>query len=158
MKKVYDVPYMQRTREYYTAQGYEESYRWAHHDQTPFTKLNKPLKESRIGLVTTAMPDTKQGREHRDVYSSSVSPIPEVMYTDELSWHKAVTHTRDVASFLPIQQLNKLSNEQKIRGLTSRFHSLPTDYSQKNTKERDAPEILKRLLEDEADIAILVPL
>ena len=63
MKEVYDVPYMQRTREYYTAQGYEEPYRWAYHDQTPFTKLTKPLSESRIGLVTTAMPNTKQGRE-----------------------------------------------------------------------------------------------
>ena len=158
MKEVYDVPYMQRTREYYIAQGYEESYRWAHHDQTPFTKLNKPLKESRIGLITTAMPDTKSGRELRDVYSTPVSPIPDTMYTEELSWHKAVTHTRDVASFLPISQLNKLSEEEIIKGLASRFHSLPTDYSQRNTKEKDAPEILKRLLEDETDIAILVPL
>ena len=158
MKEVYDVPYMQRTRDYYAAQGYEEPYRWAYYDKTPFTKLHKPLKESRIGLITTAMPDTKQSREHRDVYSTSVSPIPAGMYTDELSWHKAVTHTRDVASFLPIHQLNKLRDEEKIKGLTSRFHSLPTDYSQRNTKESDAPEILQRLLEDEADIAILVPL
>ena len=49
-------------------------------------------------------------------------------------------------------------DEEKIKGIASRFHSLPTDYSQRNTEERDAPEILKRLLEDEADIAILVPL
>ena len=158
MKEVYDVPYMQRTREYYMAQGYEDSYRWAHHDKTPFTKLNKPLSESRIGLVTTAMPNTKQGRENRDVYSTSVSPIPDAMYTEELSWHKAVTHTRDVASFLPIHQLNQLIDEERIKDLASRFHSLPTDYSQGNTKEKDAPEILKRLVEDEADIALLVPL
>ena len=158
MKEVYDVPYMQRTREYYIVQGYEESYRWAHYDKTPFAKLTKPLSESRIGLVTTAMPNTKQGRENRDVYSTSVAPIPEAMYTEELSWHKAVTHTRDVASFLPIHQLNQLIDEKKIKALASRFHSLPTDYSQGNTKEKDAPEILKRLLEDEADIALLVPL
>ena len=67
MKKVYDVPYMRRTRDYYSAQGYQEPYRWAHNDQTPFAKLVKPLKDSRIGLITTAMPDTRQGRERRDV-------------------------------------------------------------------------------------------
>ena len=144
MKEVYDVPYMQRTRDYYSAQGYQEPYRWAHNDQIPFNKLTKSLKDSRVGLVTTAMPDTKQGRERRDIYSTPVTPIPETMYTEELSWHKAVTHTNDISSFLPIQQLNILKSEGKIKDLASRFHSLPTDYSQKNTLERDAPEILKR--------------
>ena len=158
MKEVYDVPYMQRTRDYYSAQGYQEPYRWAHNDQTPFNKLTKSLKDTRVGLVTTAMPDTKQGRERRDIYSTPVTPIPETMYTEELSWHKAVTHTNDISSFLPIQQLNMLKGEGKIKDLASRFHSLPTDYSQKNTLERDAPEILKRLREDEVDVAILVPL
>ena len=104
------------------------------------------------------MPDTEQGRERRDVYSTPANPIPESMYTEELSWHKAVTHTNDISSFLPIQQINVLKNEGRIKDLAPRFHSLPTDYSQKNTMERDAPEILKRLLEDEVDIAILVPL
>mgnify|MGYP003322104815 FL=1 len=107
MKEVYDVPYMQRTRDYYSAQGYQEAYRWAHNDQTPFNKLTKPLKDSRIALITTAMPDTKQGRERRDIYSTPVTPIPESMYTEELSWHKAVTHTNDISSFLPIQQINE---------------------------------------------------
>ena len=143
---------------YYSAQGYQEPYRWAHNDQTPFNKLIKSLKDSRVGLVTTAMPDTKQGRERRDIYSTPVTPIPETMYTEELSWHKAVTHTNDISSFLPIQQLNILKGEGKIKDLASRFHSLPTDYSQKNTLKRDAPEILRRLREDEVDVAILVPL
>ena len=158
MKEVYDVPYMERTREYYKAQGYKEFYRWAQHQETPFTKLAKPVGESRIGLITTAMPDTKNGRENRGVYSTPTSPPPDSMYTQELSWHKAVTHTNDVASFLPINQLINLRDAGKIKGLTSRFYSLPTDYSQRNTNERDAPEILNRLIEDKADIAILVPL
>ena len=158
MVEIYDVPYIQRTRDYYSAQGYQEPYRWAHYDQTPFKKLAKPLKDSRIGLITTAMPDTKQGRERRDIYSTPVTPIPASMFTEELSWHKAVTHTNDISSFLPIQQINELRDEGRINDLAPRFHSLPTDYSQKNTIERDAPEIHKRLMEDEVDIAILVPL
>ena len=30
------VPYMERTRAYYTAQGFEAAYVWAHFDDVPF--------------------------------------------------------------------------------------------------------------------------
>ena len=50
------VPYMQRTRDYYTAIGYTTPYRWAHHVEAPFHKLSKPLSQSRVTLITTAAP------------------------------------------------------------------------------------------------------
>ncbi|HCI88374.1 MAG TPA: reductase, partial [Gammaproteobacteria bacterium] len=34
----------------------------------------------------------------------------------------------------------------------------PTAYSQRQTLEEDAPELLERLQEDQADVALLVPL
>jgi hypothetical protein len=80
------------------------------------------------------------------------------MYTEELSWHKSMTHTDDVASFLPLAQLNSLQDEGVIGSVASRFHSVPTEYSQRNTLEQDAPEVLARCRQDEVDIAILVPL
>ena len=43
------IPYMQRIRDYYQALGYGAPYRWAHYAEVPFTPLNKPLAESRIG-------------------------------------------------------------------------------------------------------------
>ena len=49
------VPYMQRTREYYRAIGYDP-YRWAHYREVPFSPLRKPLAESRVTLITTAAP------------------------------------------------------------------------------------------------------
>jgi len=48
------IPYMQRTREYYLALGYDNPYRWAHHVDVPFTLLAKPLAECTVGLVTTS--------------------------------------------------------------------------------------------------------
>ncbi len=158
MTENYDVPYMQRTRDYYRAQGYTEDYLWAHYDDTPFSPLSKPLSECRVAVITTAMPDTEQGRSHRQVYSSLAVPIPESMYTEELSWDKAYTHTDDVASFLPLQQLVILEDEGGIGSVAPRFHSVPTEYSQQNTKLNDAPEILERCREDQVDVAILVPL
>ena len=39
------VSYIDRTREYYAAQGYGRPYRWAHHASVPFANLEKPLAE-----------------------------------------------------------------------------------------------------------------
>ena len=158
MNKAYDVPYMLRTRDYYRAQGYDKDYQWAHNSDAPFTPLAKPLAGSTLAVITTAMPDTEQGRAERRVYSTVCDPIPGSMYTEELSWDKGATHTRDVNSFLPLVQLGELAKQNKLGGITSRFHSVPTTYSQRATREEDAPEILKRCLEDGADIALLVPL
>jgi len=156
--EIYDVPYMERTRDYYRAQGYDRDYVWAHHTQTPFTPLPKPLNDCNVGVIVTAMPDTKAGRTQRQVYASLSSPIPDSMYTSELSWHQSVTHTDDVNSFLPLQQLAVLVDEGGIGSIAHRFYTVPTEYSQGNTLENDAPEILERCHEDEVDIAILVPL
>lgn len=155
---VKDVSYIMKTRDYYRAQGYTTDYLWAHFDTTPFTRLKKPLSESRIGLITTSMPDTESGRADRSVWSTASDPIPLSMYTEELSWHKSMTHTDDVASFLPLAQLNSLKAAGVVGSVAGRFHSLPTEYSQRNTIEKDAPEILARCRQDEVDIAILVPL
>ena len=50
------IPYMQRTRDYYTAIGYTTPYRWAHYVDAPFQPLKKPLAQSRVTIVTTAAP------------------------------------------------------------------------------------------------------
>ena len=48
------VPYMQRTRDYYLAIGYDTPYRWAHNVAAPFQPLKKPLQQSRVAIITTA--------------------------------------------------------------------------------------------------------
>ena len=80
------------------------------------------------------------------------------MYTSELSWHQSVTHTEDIGSFLPLEQLNGLVGEGVVGGIARQFYSVPTEYSQRNTIDKDAPDILNRCHEDEIDVAILVPL
>ena len=153
-----DVPYMERTRNFYRAQGYTSDYQWALYDDVPFTLLQKPLSKCKVAVVTTAMPDSETGRAQRQVHSCASLPIPSSMYTNELSWHKTMTHTNDVASFLPLKQLKRCEDEGLISELGNRFHSIPTEYSQRNTRVNDAPEILARCQHDAVDVAILVPL
>ncbi len=158
------VSYIDRTREYYAAQGYEKPYAWARHTDAPFAPLPKPLAQCRVGLVTTASPwRDPQAAEGvasgaKRVYSQPADPTPEKLFTDDLAWDREATHTDDVPSFLPLPQLAAFASEGRIGAAPVRFHGVPTDYSQRRSIEQDAPQLLARLREDAADVALLVPI
>ena len=158
------VSYIDRTREFYAAQGYERPYRWAHFDEVPFAPLPRPLGACSVTLVTTASPlrdrPVQDGdlRANKEVWSGSTTEPPERLYTEDLAWDKAATHTDDVESFLPIRALRAHQQAGRIGRVAPRFHGVPTDYSQRRTIEEDAPEILRRCREDAVDVALLVPL
>jgi len=158
------VSYIDRTREFYAAQGYDKPYRWARNTDVPFARLPRPLSQCRVTLVTTASPFTtarpKDGvlRGEKEVWSGPTDEPPKRLYTDDLAWDKEATHTDDVESFLPIERLREHAAAGRIGGLAARFHGVPTDYSQRRTVEIDAPEILRRCREDAVDVALLIPL
>ncbi len=158
------VLYMKRTRDFYSAHGYGEPYRWASFEDVPFARLERPLPECRVTLITTASairPEAEhsgEGRPPKRVYSLESSPPPEALYTDDVAWHKAATHTADLDSYFPIHRLQELAREGRIAGVGPRFHGVPTDYSQRRTRDLDAPQLLGRCREDGADLALLVPL
>jgi hypothetical protein len=80
------------------------------------------------------------------------------MFTDDLSWDKDATHTDDLGSFLPIAQLQAAAAVGRIRSISPRIYGVPTDYSQRRTRELDAPALLDLIREDDVDALILVPL
>ena len=152
------VPYIRRSREYYEAQGFEHAYHYAHYEVAPFTELPKPLKECNVGLVTTASTYPRASLEPRKIDSGSTTPPPAKLYADDLSWDKQATHTDDLNTFCPIEHLQALAAEGVIGALAPHFHCAATEYSQRTTLEEDAPELHRRLLVDEVDIALLIPL
>jgi D-proline reductase (dithiol) PrdB len=162
------VSYIDKSREFYGAHGYENPYRWARNDDAPFTPLQKPLSESRVGLITTTTlvgrhagdPDEIDPDERpvKEPYAAPLEPIPERMYTMDLSWDKEATHTRDLDSFFPVHRLQELQAEGRIGSIAPRFYGIPTEYSQRRTRDEDAPKLVEYLREDGVDVAILVPL
>ncbi|MEM1432570.1 MAG: hypothetical protein AAGG11_00770 [Pseudomonadota bacterium] len=165
------VGYMERTRLFYEAQGYARSYRWAHFEDVPFTPLRKPLSEARLVLVTTASPlresaaattgDTPIGAtllKKKALARRPVADPPSALYTDDLSWDKEATHTRDLASYFPLRELATRVADGRLGSLTASYFCVPTEYSQRQTIEDDAPAIRTGALEEGADIALLVPL
>jgi hypothetical protein len=154
----YDVPYMERSRLFYEAQGFDSPYTWAHFDAVPFVPLAKPLAESTLALLTTSSLYERQATDPREVASGSMAEPPARLHANDLAWDKRATHLDDLNSYFPIDHLTKLVSQGRIGRLAERFHCVPTEYSQRRTMAADAPELLQRCREDGVDVALLVPL
>ncbi len=152
------VRYMERSRRYYEAQGFAKPYAWAHNQEVPFAVPAKPISESVLALITTASLQERDETDPRAPMSGSTAHPPRQLFANDLFWDRKATHMDDLSSYFPIEHLRELVAEGRIGELARRFHSVPTEYSQRRTLTRDAPEILKRCQEDAADIALLVPL
>lgn len=160
------VRYIDKTRDYYLSQGYDKPYQWAQYDDVPFTPLTKPLAQCRVTLVSTSEISIR-GAEHADDETSTgivggTYTIPSDLNADQLyspsrSFDQAATTLEDINAFFPTTRLHEAVAVGRIAGLTTRFHGVFNAYSQRRTRERDAPEVLKRCREDGADVAVLVP-
>src|SRR6266480_2761627 len=161
------IAYMQRTRDWYLALGYGNPYVWAHYTDAPFQLLKQPLARSRVALVTTAAPyqpdkgDQGPGAAYNaaakffSVYSGDTSKDHDLRIA-HVAIDRKHTSMEDSGTWFPLPALRQAAAQGKV-GLAPRFHGAPTNRSQRHTIAGDAPEILARCVEDEADAALLVP-
>ena len=150
------VSYIDKSREYYRASGYDRPYRWAHYEDVPFSRLSKPLAQSRIGVVTTA--DRARGAAPRATKLFAAPNSQGGRLFTEKSWDHEATHTDDPETYLPLARLAEHVEAGHVGSLSPRFYGVPTDYSQRLTLEQDAPQVEAWMREDGVDIALLVPL
>jgi hypothetical protein len=150
------VSYIDRSREYYAAQGYTQPYTWAHYQEVPFTSLTKALSQCRLGLVTTAVgEEVEYVGSDRSLYAMRGQPVPKGLYTAHLFWDKKATHTDDLDSFLPLNRAAEYVAEGRIGSLSPRFYGVPTDYSHRRTINTAAPQILEWCRQDGVDVVLL---
>lgn len=161
------VPYVQRTREWYLALGYDNPYRYAHFEDVPFQPLKKPLAECTVTLVTTAVPyDPANGPQGPGAPYNAAAKFY-VPYAGDTARdhdlriaHVAIdrkhTSMEDSNCWFPLPLMRQFAQQGRFR-LAPRFHGAPTNRSQRHTMEVDVPLILQRCREDEVDAAVLVP-
>ena len=161
------IPYRERIRDYYQTLGYGAPYRWAHYAEVPFAPLKKPLADSRIGLITTAAPyqpdkgDQGPGAPYNaapkfyTVYSGDTA-IDHDLRIAHIAYDRAHTTAEDSNTWFPLPALRRLAQAGRIGEVATRFHGAPTNRSHRATLDRDCPELLARVLEDQADAVILV--
>ena len=162
------IPYMRRTREYYAAIGYTTPYRWAHYVAAPFTPLGKPLSQSKVALITTAAPYQPDkgdqgpgaayngGAKFYTVYSGDTARDHDLRIS-HIGYDRTHTSATDSGTWFPLPALRQVAAARRIGAVAARFHGAPTNRSHRVTVETDAPEILDRVREDGADVAVIVP-
>ncbi len=161
------IPYMQRIRDYYQALGYGAPYRWAHYAEVPFAPLQKPLRDCRIGLITTAAPhhpdkgDQGPGAAYNaaakfyTVYSGDTAADHDLRIS-HIGYDRTHTSAADSNSWFPLAQLRRLAAAGVIGEVAPRFHGAPTNRSHRATLDQDCPELLARVREDRVDAVVLV--
>ena len=164
------VSYIDKSREYYAAQGYEEPYRWAVADDVAFTTPKMRSHEARVGVVTTShfppgseppgvqpIVRSKPMWEKRP-YAAPIGTAADASFNADLFWARDETHTDDPDSYLPLTRLSELAAAGRIGSVSPRFYGVPTSYSRRRTLERDAPEVEAWIREDGVDLVLLVGL
>ncbi|MFT7598946.1 MAG: D-proline reductase (dithiol) PrdB [Acidimicrobiales bacterium] len=154
------VSYIDKSREFYAAQGYDRAYRWASpSDQPAFQPVTAPLSTLRLGLITTAFP-LASGNDVATPevpYAQAVEPLPTTRFTADTNRDTSAAASNELGSFLPLARMIELVAAHRLGSLSPRFYGVPFDYSQRRTVEQDAPTVLEFLRADGVDVAMLVP-
>lgn len=133
----------------------------------PWTPLRKPLKETRIAMVTTAGVHLKS-QPAFDMEDPEGDPTfrafpADVDKADLIITHKYYDHSaadRDINVVLPIDRLRELKAEGFIRGIAPTLYSFMGHIDGPHLKtlmEGTAPEVAERLVQDEAEAVFLTP-
>jgi len=161
------IPYLHRITTYYQTLGYGKSYQWARYADVPFTRVNKPLAESKVALVTTAAPyqpgkgEQGPGAPYNSaakfyrVYSDTTEGEPDTRVS-HIGIDRKHTTAEDSRTWFPLAQLKRLADEGRIGDITPRFYGAPTNRSQRTTIEQDCVDLLDLIREDGADCAVIV--
>ena len=83
--------------------------------------------------------------------------MPTTPFTADENRDKEAAPSNDRESFLPLERLRELVAAGRFGSLSPRFYGVPFDYSQRRTREQDAPTVLELLRADDVDVAMAVP-
>jgi hypothetical protein len=162
------VPYIERTRHYYAALGFPAPYRWAENAGVPFHPLARPLRDVRVALVTTAalqrpgQGDQSPGAAYNgaakfsQVYSAGTASDP-ALGINHVAIDFKHTTAEDEGSYFPLAAMRRAAAAGRIGSVAPRFHGVPTNRSQRVTRDDYAPDVLVRCRADGVDAAVLVP-
>jgi len=162
------IRYIERTRSYYLGLGYENPYVWAHYGDVPFCLLQKPLSQSVLGLITTAVPyDPNKGSQGQGApYNAAAKfyqPYQQSLNRDidlriaHVGVDRQNADMEDSNCWFPLDAARRAVASGRVMTLSQNFYGLPTNRSQRHTLEVDAPIILEMLKADGVDVAVLIP-
>jgi D-proline reductase (dithiol) PrdB len=156
------VDYIERTREQYAALGYP-TYRWVQSGEPPpWAQPRRPLARSRLALLGSGgvYAAGQVAFHYRD--DTSFRVIDTSLPTSELrATHFAYDLTAarsDPNVVFPLDPLRSLVAEGVLGELSPRAYAFMGGiYSSRKVRELLAPALTERLVADQVDLALLVP-
>jgi len=156
------IDYLARTRAQYDALGYPP-YRWVESDAPPpWAAVAKPLEQSRLALVASGgIYRAGQVAFHfRDdiSYREIDTTAPESELRVSHFAYDPSDARRDPNVVYPAGTLRRLVGEGRLGELARRAYTFMGGiYSSRRVRDVLAPALAKRLVKDEVDLVLLVP-
>jgi len=158
------VAYIQQTRAQYDSLGYPP-YQWFEAEDVPrLAPLSKPLKESKLGLVSTGGTYVSGQTAFYYKDDASIRQIPSSTDIEDIRFshimeNYLVEAWQDPGVLFPIEQLRGMQKDGLIGALADDFVScMGGIYSQRKVKEELIPEIEAAVNKQSLDVLLLVPL
>lgn len=158
------IEYMRMTRELYSSLGHQP-YGWLIADTPPpFTKLNKPLSQCRIGMVATSGAYVVGQKAYHYKDDTSIRAIPKTTPTDKIHFAHITENylpdpRRDPNCVFPIDALRTLEKEGFIGSLADELYScMGGVYSQRRVREELIPTLSECFARQKVDAVLLVPM
>jgi len=149
------------------SRGLIDSYKPWESKDIPWTPVQKPLKESRIALVTTS------GVHHKDQKPFNMNdpdgdptyrvidgkkPLTSLMITHDYYDHSDAD--KDINIVFPIERLRELEKEETIGEVSDTHYSFMGHIDGKHIItliQKTAPEVARNLRSDNIDLVLLTP-
>ena len=158
------VAYIKAITERYEKLGYA-AYQWVEaEDPPPFTPLPKPLKDCRIGMLSTsgAYVIGQKAYYYKDDTSTRLiaATTPERnIHISHLTENYLPGPRRDPGCIVPTQALLRLAAEGAIGAVAQDVVScMGAVYSQRRVREELAPALLETFKSQHVDAVLLVPM
>jgi D-proline reductase (dithiol) PrdB len=158
------IKYVDALNDYYGAMG-NPPYRWTIHETAPLHRLDKPLSECVVSLLTSggvsecSMPafDPEARNDHRlDAIDQGVDAGGFQIHD---SYYDHSDADRDINCILPLERLREMADSGEIGRVAARLWSgfMGRIYNRTKVLEESGPAFADALAEDEVDLLVAVP-
>ncbi|HKI97245.1 MAG TPA: hypothetical protein VKB51_02105 [bacterium] len=167
------IRYIEKTHAYYQRKGKTDVYRYAHHTEGPFQRPLKAVVHSRLVLISSAgfvvappgqrAPEPYRGINIGQKNQVEVSDVPSDTPAEHIHYVTGAHNRQDSPmsdpdAFFPVTRLRELRAEGRIGSLAPNYLRIRPCYSQRKTRELDAPEVLRRCRAMGVDVALFAPI
>ena len=158
------IRYVDELNEYYGAMG-NPPYRWTVNETAPLHRLEKPLSECRVSLLTSggvsqcAMPafNPDARNDHRLDAISHDTAVDDFQIHD--SYYDHTDAEADINCVFPLARLRELAAAGEIGSLAEHFWSgfMGRIYNRSKVLEESGPAFAQRLEDERVDILVAAP-